>query len=43
MTMRGIKKPGSSIVTSAMRRLRRQQAATYAEFFILIMEPNKSG
>jgi len=36
MTMRGIKKPGSSIVTSAMRGLFRQRAATRAEFLTLI-------
>jgi GTP cyclohydrolase I len=42
MTMRGIKKPGSSIVTSAMRGLFRQRAATRAEFLTLI-RPNKSG
>jgi GTP cyclohydrolase I len=41
MTMRGIKKPGSSIVTSAMRGLFRQRAATRAEFLTLI-RPNKS-
>jgi len=40
MTMRGIKKPGSSIVTSAMRGLFRQRAATRAEFLTLI-RPNK--
>ena len=39
MTMRGIKKPGSSIVTSAMRGLFRQRAATRAEFLTLI-RPN---
>ncbi len=36
MTMRGIKKPGSNIVTSAMRGLFRQRAATRAEFLTLI-------
>ncbi|MBM3133291.1 MAG: GTP cyclohydrolase I FolE, partial [Chloroflexi bacterium] len=36
MTMRGIKKPGSKIVTSAMRGLFRQRAATRAEFLTLI-------
>ncbi|MDY6911621.1 MAG: GTP cyclohydrolase I FolE [Chloroflexota bacterium] len=36
MTMRGIKKPGSKMVTSAMRGLFRQRAATRAEFLTLI-------
>ncbi|MDD5094011.1 MAG: GTP cyclohydrolase I FolE [Dehalococcoidia bacterium] len=36
MTMRGIKKPGSKIVTSAMRGIFRQRAATRAEFLTLI-------
>jgi len=35
MTMRGIRKPGSKIVTSAMRGLFRQRAATRAEFLTL--------
>jgi len=42
MTMRGIKKPGSSMVTSAMRGLFRQRSATRAEFLTLI-KSNKSG
>ncbi|MBE0479443.1 MAG: GTP cyclohydrolase I FolE [Dehalococcoidia bacterium] len=36
MTMRGIKKPGSNIVTSANRGSFRRSAATRAEFFSLI-------
>ena len=36
MTMRGIKKPGANIVTSATRGLFRSKAATRAEFLSLI-------
>ncbi len=36
MTMRGIRKPGSRMVTSAMRGLFRQRAATRSEFLTLI-------
>ncbi|MBM4461819.1 MAG: GTP cyclohydrolase I FolE [Chloroflexi bacterium] len=36
MTMRGIKKPGSNIVTSANRGLFRQKPATRAEFLSLV-------
>jgi len=36
MTMRGIKKPGSNFITSAMRGLFRSRAATRAEFLSLI-------
>ncbi len=36
MIMRGIKKPGSNIITSAMRGLFRRSAATRAEFLSLI-------
>ena len=36
MIMRGIKKPGSSIVTSAIRGIFQRRAATRAEFFSLI-------
>ncbi len=36
MTMRGIRKPGSSIVTSAMRGLFRSKAATRMEFLSLV-------
>jgi len=36
MVMRGVKKPGTSIVTSAIRGIFRRKAATRAEFFSLI-------
>ena len=36
MTMRGIKKPGSNVVTSATRGLFRSRAATRAEFLTLV-------
>jgi len=36
MIMRGIKKPGSAIVTSALRGTFRSKAETRAEFFSLI-------
>jgi len=36
MTMRGVKKPGSNIVTSATRGLFRRRAATRSEFLSLI-------
>ena len=36
MVMRGVSKPGSNIVTSAIRGLFRQKAASRAEFFSLI-------
>jgi len=36
MVMRGIKKPGSSVITSALRGIFRRQAAARAEFFSLI-------
>jgi GTP cyclohydrolase I len=36
MTMRGIKKPGTNVVTSAMRGVFRKTAATRAEFLNLI-------
>jgi len=38
MTMRGIKKPGSNVVTSATRGLFRDKAATRAEFQTLVQE-----
>ncbi len=41
MTMRGIKKPGSRLVTSATRGIFRANPATRAEFFSLVRE-NKS-
>jgi GTP cyclohydrolase I len=40
MTMRGIKKPGSTILTSAVRGIFRSRSKTRAEFFSLI-EHNK--
>jgi GTP cyclohydrolase I len=36
MVMRGIKKPGSNVVTSALRGTFRRKAASRAEFFSLI-------
>jgi len=36
MIMRGIKKPGSNVITSAIRGLFRRKAASRAEFFSLI-------
>jgi GTP cyclohydrolase I len=36
MTMRGVKKPGSNIVTSAMRGIFRSNAVTRSEFLSLI-------
>ena len=36
MMMRGVKKPGTNIVTSAIRGLFRHRAASRAEFFSLI-------
>jgi GTP cyclohydrolase I len=41
MTMRGIRKPGSKVVTSANRGLFRKKAATRAEFFALIRNKAK--
>ncbi len=38
MTMRGIKKPGSRLVTSATRGVFRANASTRAEFFSLVRE-----
>ncbi|MBI2958562.1 MAG: GTP cyclohydrolase I FolE [Chloroflexi bacterium] len=37
MTMRGIKKPGSNVITSATRGYFRSRAATRAEFLSLVM------
>ena len=37
MTMRGIRKPGASVITSAMRGLFRERIATRAEIMSLIM------
>jgi len=39
MVMRGIKKPDSSVITSALRGIFRKQAAARAEFFSLIQQP----
>lgn len=36
LTMRGIKKPGSNVVTSANRGLFRENASTRAEFLVLV-------
>jgi len=36
MTMRGIKKPGSKVVTSATRGVFREDPRTRAEFFAII-------
>jgi len=36
MIMRGVKKPGSNIITSALRGAFRKKAETRAEFFSLI-------
>jgi GTP cyclohydrolase I len=41
MTMRGVKKPGSQLVTSATRGIFRTNAATRAEFFSLVREERK--
>jgi GTP cyclohydrolase I len=42
MVMRGVKKPGANIVTSAIRGLFRHRAASRAEFFSLIQNGNNS-
>jgi GTP cyclohydrolase I len=36
MIMRGIKKPGSNVITSAIRGIFKRKAATRAEFFAII-------
>jgi GTP cyclohydrolase I len=41
MTMRGVKKPGSKLVTSANRGIFRTNAATRAEFFALVRNNSK--
>ncbi len=41
MTMRGIKKPGSRLVTSATRGVFRTSSATRAEFFSLVREEKR--
>jgi len=38
MTMRGVKKPGSRLVTSANRGIFRTQSATRSEFMSLIRQ-----
>jgi GTP cyclohydrolase I len=43
MTMRGIRKPGSRLVTSANRGIFRTQAATRAEFFSILSMADSSG
>jgi GTP cyclohydrolase I len=40
MTMRGVKKPGSRLVTSATRGIFRTVPATRSEFFSLVREGN---
>ncbi len=40
MVMRGVKKPGSNIITSAIRGAFRRKAASRAEFFSLIQNNN---
>lgn len=40
MVMRGVKKPGSNIITSAIRGAFRRKAASRAEFFSLIQNSN---
>ena len=39
MTMRGVRKPGSRMLTSAMRGQFRKRPATRAEFLSLLSEP----
>ena len=41
MTMRGIKKPGSQVVTSANRGLFRQRLSTRSEFLALLQEESR--
>jgi len=41
MVMRGVKKPGTNIITSAIRGLFRKRAASRAEFFSLIQNSNR--
>ena len=41
MTMRGVKKPGSRLVTSATRGIFRTNSSTRAEFFSLVREEKK--
>ena len=40
MVMRGVKKPGSNIITSAIRGMFRHRPASRAEFFSLIQNSN---
>jgi GTP cyclohydrolase I len=41
MTMRGIKKPGSQVVTSANRGIFRQRLSTRSEFLALLQEESR--
>ncbi len=43
MTMRGIEKPGSNVITSAIRGAFLRKSASRAEFFSLIQNRNRTG